>query len=616
MEASRRGPVVDERGIYLPFTAAIVLALATIVALAIDTGAAYARAADQQRAADLAALAGVQALVEHGSELDARDRVHDVLASSSIDLTDRDITVTVRAVTANELAVEIEDASVDLSFGSLLIERFGITRRAVATLANCGAGCDRDLVFAPPVGAIDAPSEGDGWTPTLVGDRIFSLNHHQPHGRNSLICVERSTREFCAGYPTNPGTFTNDVSALAHDPVTNTLWFTKQTTDRFGVECWSPATDRSCGITWLATKGVLRSNNERNTRGSHPVAVGGRIYTIEDSGLMHCVNPSDGSVCAGYPRATSFLGGGNGMPADVLVGNFDQFFAPAVVVIDEFVVSSTVAVGHGVYVQCFDTGSARPCRGWGDPVRAELLGEPGFGADSEVYIHVHAGVDARPDGVCAQDAGALQCWTLDARSLDDAGLDAALASTVRPRASLHVGERSYFTDQRSERTTCWEWTSRSSCGERIWSSDLDPNQTRNRAPNPYGYAWTGECLIGLGDTGYFWSFDRDLRDCGADGAESRLYPCACADGRTAWGVLRLDLDELADLGGRPELSFFDPAGNLVFGPIDLRAVGGEIDLAGLPGWPPHVTVVLDADLDPGQQLSGSVVLIPRPTLIE
>lgn len=606
----------DEAGIYLPFTAAILLALVTIVALAIDVGALYSRAADQQRAADLASLAGVQTLVETGSELEARDRVIAVLTAAGIDTDDPDIDITVRARTASELEVEVDDSSVNLSFGSLLIDRVGVSRTGVATLSNCGAGCDRDLTFLPPVGAIEAASEGDGWGPTLAGDDyIFALNHHTWRGSRSLICVQQSTRQVCPGYPVDTDTHTNDISALAYVPETHEIWLYRQTDERLGLQCWSVTDHASCGTVWLVDRPVMWTDNEKNVRGSHPVAIDGDVYLIDDTGVIHCIVAATQNRCGGYPRNTAFVGG-NGVPDDVVEHNGGIFFAPDVLTIDERIFSTIIVQGGNTIVQCWDTDTDRPCAGWEQPAIATELGTQWWRYQDESYLHVHADAAGVPNGICVLDDDAMHCWDFARNRFVNAALEADVLPRYHGRSGIHIGTRSYFTAQWDHETRCWDWSTNSSCGSRRWTPAIDPAPFDKELPHPYDYAWTGECIIGLGDRAYFWSFDLDLEPCGAEGAETTLTPCRCSNGRANWGILRFDDADLAAIDGRPTLEIFDPMGNLVLGPIDLKAVGGLVDLDALPTWVAQATLRLDAELEPDQSVGATVRLTSRPTLID
>ena len=119
----------DERGYVIMMSALLILPLMAFAGFATDIGAWYSQAAKMQRAADAAALAGVPYLPDLSRATDEAERAAE--RNGFVDGVD-DITIDVHQVGPHQLNVLINDASVDLFFASLVIERVEITRTATA----------------------------------------------------------------------------------------------------------------------------------------------------------------------------------------------------------------------------------------------------------------------------------------------------------------------------------------------------------------------------------------------------------------------------------------------------------------------------------------------------
>jgi hypothetical protein len=187
------------------------------------------------------------------------------------------------------------------------------------------------------------------------------------------------------------------------------------------------------------------------------------------------------------------------------------------------------------------------------------------------------------------------------------------------RTELAIGTRSYFPIQDYSEVECWDWAAGRSCGNRAFGGSSDPLSAGRRTED-YGYALMGECIVGLGHNGYFYSFGLDLGPCRSATRVVAVPNCTCVDGTIRLGTLSVaDPAVLAELSSLVvELIGID---GTVLNRADLRAGGGSIDLASLVG-PGDVVVDLRvsatwrADITDRSSVDVEYDSSARPTLIE
>ena len=452
-----------------------------------------------------------------------------------------------------------------------------LTPGSTATL-----GESRTVALPAPSTPISQGTGGDGFTPTIVGSKVFAIYHHT--GNTSVTCIDRATGELCVGYPI----VTNMNSDNYNGPsaVVGTKFYTRLTapgSSVLGLFCWDTVTNQTCGYFVL--------NRNAVSDGSPTLFVAGKIWTMSSqNGLVYCFDPATGLAC--------------GPPVDV--GFADT-------ISDEM----TDAVSHGdrIYfgssslssVACLNVTTGGRCAGWETPTTIPNPPHPGpFSPMNIVNRYTAAGV---VDGVCVVSAIGSLCFP-----------DAGGAGTSGPAWPNTPGPYFYSLGQEAETGTrtlygaldvqgimCWDWTTNAQCVGGGWvNGQLTIDTSGNPLPNRglYGATFDGSCVVALGDNGLVYTVDpagsSPCTSLGTGAApqsvDLRSQRCDNTVGGATWRdvrVLGANLTagvELASL----VVTVRDGETNAVVATQEMVGTSGVLDLAGVSA-AAHPSLILDAN---------------------
>lgn len=574
-------PVTADRGATAALFGIMAFVMVLSAAFAVDLTVATSRSRSFQSAADVAALTAARTLHETGSPAAARSAARESVRASG--MTSPRVRVIATMVDAATVRVEVIDPAMPLVFGRLVAQTMRIERSATATMTGCATACMLDLTIDPPseIGRT-ADGSGDGYVPVVHGTRVYAMNHHAGATDRLLVCVDYASNDLsCPGYPVSVGSYTNDISVPVVVDARDELWYSHQTDDWWGLGCWSLRAHRSCGTVRLADLERGRADHERDTRGSNPILHGGRIFAMSDTFTMFCIDPATQTMCGGYPRQTGLAASAASgtIATDAFEANGGRTWS-----IDHEVHDGRAYMTHmdrpsdAAYLHCFDLHAGAPCSSFASAISMYPVGS-GDGAWEEPYVYLRPDGSGRVEAVCVHDVRDEVCVRPDGSpTTSSVGLQGRLA-TGRVRTELAVGTRSYFPIQDYSEVECWDWAAARSCGNRAFGGASDPLSAGRRTED-YGYARMGDCIIGLGHTGYFYSFGLDLGPCRSATRVVAVPNCTCLDGTIRLGTLSIAdptaLTELTSL----VVELIGPDGT-VLRHVDLVAEGGSIDLASL-----------------------------------
>lgn len=546
---ARAGDRHRDAGMMVVLVALMLVVIMLMAAITLDVGLKHHRSSSAQRASDLAAMASVSELVRlkgtgmplAQAERKAREVAEEVAAENGFDPDDADIVITTTFSKgpqgADRAKVDIQEVDLPLFFGRMFTDGMQVVRTSTATMSDCQAAC-------PPVEielkqsfstVVDTAVGGDGWQPQIAGNNIFNIYHHD--SGEVLYCLNKLSNVACGPsgfYPVEPyaGMVTNYTPKLSPDG--SKVYFIVQTDSSVGLGCWDGATHSTCpSFATPVQMAAYKKNGASHSvaRLDGPEAVGQRLFMYGDDNRMYCWDRSSGSVCAGYPKATSLAGvhdmslqnAGSGQAGGVKTNGGTQF--DMLVHPDGRIFTALDSTGDGrTWLSCWDTASDARCSGWND---ASTLS----GRQTLFFRYSAAGV---PTGVCARAAKSGKgsghaCFTLSGASDGTAVTFAFDGKSGQQEASAPTSAGhyvTYFPMTGDDSAVCWDWTTGAACAiaPNNWSSTSD-----------YAYLWDGgRCMIGLGHDGKMWSFgvdDGQFPCAGApSGATARVVPCTCAGG--------------------------------------------------------------------------------------
>jgi hypothetical protein len=612
-----------ERGAVAVMVGLFMLILCAAGAFAIDAGSWYRQSSQMQKAADIASLAGARVYGQGGSSVEVSAAVNESLRSNGLDPLAADIEVNVSLVGDSDVAVTVADDDVDLYFAGLFVNDIDLRRDATSSFGACLGPCETEIVISPPVNLRLVDSQGDGFQPVLIDNRIFTVNHHIDSWdtRSVLMCVDLAVQATCPGYPQLADITTTNHPDIVHDESTDRIWFGYQEIEggqsHFGFQCWDTPTDSSCGRHRLETYPLVKALNwGAGTRdfehfATSPFRVGDRIFAFDANHNVLCMVMSTATPCAGYPRPT-------GGEATIAAAS-SQWIRPEHGTEQEaFVVGTRLYHTHssdfGPFLGCWDAAIDAPCAEWPVPLRFD---ETIFWGAWPAHVFPSMNAAGVINGLCLY-AGNDE-WNVDFRCL---GLDgstrftrsdysAALPIPAGERMlmqELILGTRMYVGNLWQDRVYCVDLAAGTSCG------DMDAG---GALPYTFTYVDSADCIIGLGDAARLFSFTPDLGTCPTGEGEARILPCTCADGTVYWGEIEFE-DALLSQFVSFVVTVRDPSGNVIAGPMDLITASNSVDLTGVPATVPYLDVEFDAEVPASviwvDEIRGKMVVTERPTL--
>ena len=387
---------------------------------------------------------------------------------------------------------------------------------------------------------------GDGFRPILFGNDVFNIFHHTLlGGEQTIACTNASTGEACPGYPKtlsygSPSeTVSTSFTPMQFIRSDGKMFFPTQRAADYGVACFDLSAGTGCGYTQLSAPGttVARSGDfPAMIEGAARVGTDLYFYGSEEVGgvftpTLYCFDPAAQAACADGARTDlsitangSVVGwnpGVNGLGSGLVVQltpdgtrvYLDQAFGGP----------------SGSQVSCFDTATRSACPGWSTPL---VLPTPNFAGTGYGSFLLDPGAPG-PHGICAASLGGYRggrsapreesCVAADKTPVPNfrAPSDVPDQATLEQVTFVPQLDSSYFAffDVRggvpaSGYAFCWDWSANRECAAfptRHWDTDNPPTQTPINRGDTRDYAYTYDpatnCMWGLGDAGYLWTFD-------------------------------------------------------------------------------------------------------------
>jgi len=570
----------SERGATVVIVAMLMVAMLICAAFAVDFGSWYARAEKLQNAADAAALAGAVSYSQDGDESAAADHASEILRQNGVDSNDGDINIAITFPSSTEVAVEVLDTDVALFFSRIIrTDAMNIQRDAIARQDRCAATCAQTIPIPRPLSEIDITGSGDGFTPILIGRRVYAINHHI---WGDIVCVDLDAEEICSNYP-QPVQRNQRVQTenIVHTAVVGTKIFYAGQWDQSFLACFDVSTEAPCNNSPATVTNLPRNTGHsgQQSRVSATILVNDRIYLFSDDNRVHCYLPTDMSRCSGYPLSDGLAAAGvpQRTGRDDTASMSDRIADDAGKIYVATHYSRGPYASYGVLLHCWDTVRIEPCNGFQTnriltDSNAWLTGRLFFNRNSSGTI----------TGVCATDVSSHACVDLSGNATGQIpGLDATMDAETGFRGTHLYHEPSnrqilnggLFTSL----TYCWDFNTGSSCGR------IKGNNTED-----YGYAYRGNCIYSLGDNSIFWTFDISMTPgCREGTAETSIRPCVCSTGERHWGSVRfIGDDNLLSPTGPFEafdVTIFDPNDHgIVLFSDSMLGSSGELDLSAIP----------------------------------
>ncbi len=531
-------------------------------------------------------------------------------------------------------------------FSNILRDAPSIDRSASSVLSNCGAICEQTVEIDPPFAGFDADGKGDGYSPLLYGDQsIWAVNHHVNDGwEGDILCMDRTVTppqncgEFAlsdyntASYPVE--LLSNNVGKI-YAPATN------RATDKAGLLCFNVAKSEFCDDEFIGFDGnAWQSNNKSgspaagvweykrgNSLEAWVLSHKGEIACVtmsasDDGGMDPCGSPTGiyNTAIVGHTRIHT--GTGNRTVWGELIA-------------DELFLISRGQQGDPLF-HCFNLNSRQPCPGFGVIQPADSA----YYRSGEAMGFIRHSAGGGRDGFCLASPRSTKksyCVNFGGTKLPDMpnsfdnNVLAPIGVSWVGKAYTWNSERTFFSGGNSDLLTCWDWSKNLPCAETIDLDVLRPGNKEVRAQGPRPSCSAGQalpagtslrggsdcsqeiepynlaavtpnCLVGLGDQSYFFSFNpRTMEACVDTTLSADIEPCDCADStEKRWGLVRLPVDLLGDVN-KLDATVVDPAtgaiyiGALPSGPLDLLGNGGELDLSHVPDTVPLLKLNLDID---------------------
>ncbi len=534
-------------------------------------------------------------------------------------------------------------------FSNLLRDAPEISRTASAVLSNCGAFCDRTLVIEPPFAGFDADGSGDGYQPLLHGDtEVWAVNHHANETvQSDIVCMDRDTESACtpnglfslgpvgsnaSGYntPLAPVELLSNRVGKIYFPATD------RATNRGGVACFDVDRRQHCTTPFT---GFWDARNDLDTCCS--VALGvwewdEKVFVLSDEGKIACVttsaDASGGMVpCGDWDTAVTGEGA-IALPTTPFTGFWGTHNNGWGHLITEGSRAGELHIISGgtnrrPYFHCFDLDNGTECWGgnWVAPPGADIRGTNPLAFARYDSTGTYQGIcwaAIRPSTHhCVSESGVSEGAILP-------GLNAALDPLDdRPDIATFTGvaynwqnKRVFFNGGASDNLTCYnfETSPSSTCGQ-LDTEAIRPgeNASHNGAAflrgstsqelQPYNLnEVTPNCLIGLGDQSFFFSFNPETLDpCVDTRVSAPILPCVCGDLSAKWGVIQFPQELLDNTAILLATITADEAGNNVIQGIqnvDLIASNGVLDLSSVTGHESGLWLHLDIEavLDMGE----------------
>lgn len=534
---------------------------------------------------------------------------------------------------------------------------------AAPTATSDGWGYAIDIPSLKSSKGIQTSTSGDGWVPIPYNGKVYNIFHHTGTSAVTMSCVDQATATTCPNFPayiddstgvplSTTATATNQLgtSYYVHtylNQSSGNIYFAAQKATTAGIQCVNLNTHTSCGYTALYDEASLPGPGYASTFAGVEEH-GGKLYGVRyvndatsdsNPAQVYCFDTVTSAACSGYSYNTGQPLGTNallmvdagtstkvrGIPYRVptkIVGtklysviNYNSYATTTY---------SATQKSLGSRVLCFDTTTNGTCTNWptagvhfrgtntqNDEVTTLFTNE---NAPDSIICAIGDINYVAPGTPLAQFAGECYNPATSAVVPLPTGLPTAVTSAggiVVFDDTIQIGSRMLIPNAAASRVSCYDWATSSVCsgfpgnGAHNWSS-VNGGNTKD-----YGYAYDADtqCMWGLGDSGYLWSFSsRDFTsNCYPSGTfffDAALVYCDLS--KAAYDTLTLqNIDSSKILAS--SYTIIDQNGDIIPGYQDQAiTVDTPIDISNIPvtGATQKIQVLLKletTDLTPWQQ---------------
>ncbi len=579
-----------ERGAVLAVIGITMILILTSGAIAVDLSALDREGQTLQNSADAAALAGASVWSQTQDSAAATQIVADVIAQNGIVL-GPDVQLDVGFPAFNEVTVDLIDTDPPNLLAGVIGIGDSIARSATARHLLCEEGCVRTLDINPPIGSLTVAGSGDGFTPVTVGNKIYGVNHHS----STLECVDRATQAACWPKQQLFSTPTHTMNvvhpAVINDRVYYIAWNgnTGSTPTPDGwlqLGCWNTLIDARC------TEQVDLFNVGHGTL----YHSGNELYIFAANRQVYCFQAPSLDECPDYlgGRSTALSSeAGWGSWFETRAYNSDR-------VAHDGKVYVTLTNRGAVWVHCWDLTTHSPCTMFSP----RLLNGTRTGTTDDYQngrLFFWRDSTGTPVSLCSQGrAPVVDCYTLTTGSDDTAAEGAMTATMSAINMSSFVGVSTYHAETNREffvsgyitsTTYCHDYTTSLPCGQVI-------NDTGAFGlAETYGYEAQSNCLIGLGDSGIYFTLKPDMSGpCDAGAATIDITPCMCS-GTRVWPPVQIGDSNGVDTF---EMRVRSPSGDILFPESGEWLVLGDdpVELMGLDNTLAYLTLEVQVSPTP------------------
>lgn len=503
-----------------------------------------------------------------------------------------------------------------------------------------------EIASQPLVSAAQSGTGEDAYIPIPFDEQVYGLIHHSDQSGNEIVCSQKDGTD-CAGYPAalnlyGQTDFYTSINPLHYvDHANGRLFFTVQRSVGYGIACWDLQKTQFCadnGYTELsATGSVLGSRQPSRLLGL--VEVGDCLYSWDVDLVVYAFDPATFSTTCGgfsaYDLATTYalpayvpgqhnVGGPNYGPVASAEAINNKIYFPINYAynadINFFCGGSPTNYCYNSRLVCFDpTDSTGNCGGgWSTPnlsgseqntrLVTGIFKDLNNDSNPCVYaINIFIGFptsttcyDKTTGASTAVPANLVSNVVNDTRTINAEGGLYLMASyeevttinssddtiTIFPFTKFGA-----FGNSITGAAGCYNWDLADECvgwgsnsdGETTWAS-INSGDTRD-----YGYTVdeTG-CLLGLGDTGWLWSYNADdgSLPCQRSISTASLSPQSfyCDGGNvTGWNQVVTSNTDFLDFE-EIQVTIKDSNGVVVPGydGVDIVPSSGILDISGIP----------------------------------
>lgn len=478
----------------------------------------------------------------------------------------------------------------------------------------------------------------DAYIPIPFKGRYFGLVHHSTQSGNEIVCSSQIPNA-CDNYPvalnlSGQTDFYTSINPMTYTDVQNSrLFFAVQRDTGYGIVCWDLENDQLCagnGYTQLSASGT-KLGPDQPSRLLGVVKSGSCLHAWDVNLVMYSFDPATfATSCGGFGNRN--LASAYSLPtydpnqhnaisptygpvgsAEVIDG---KIYTPINYSFKADLFSANI--GENSRIVCFDPAVSNGlCSGWSTP----NIG--GSGSFTQLITGIFKDVN-NANNPCVFFIDAFTVTTLtrcydkstgvnysaDSSLVnnvvgDATGLAGLMASYEEIQTTNSAGDditifpfSKFASATNSGAAGCYNWDDADECagwgsntdGETLWSAWTGSAAVNGGNTRDYGYAVdeTG-CLLGLGDSGWLWSFSADngsvpcRRTISTVTVNPSAYYCDGDGNVTGWDKIKVSNLTLSDFQ-QIFVTVHDSTGAVVSGldQVDIVPTAGVLDISSLP----------------------------------